>query len=143
MTGFNVLYPVNKTVDSIIMLRERAITAIAILHSAGGFNASRPSSEPVLEIDSSEIDPCGISDVRALLTSSGLLDPQGHLLRPLHSISLYEILAIVDEGIYPFPYDGDDSFNELPRQTATHVCKQGMYRTMIRELLCHMKVSEL
>ena len=119
------------------MLRERAITAIAILHSAGGISDVR-RTDPVLEIDPSEVDP-----IRTLLTSSGLLDLQGQLLRPLSSISLYEILAIVDEGIYPFAHDGSDSFNELPRGTATHVCKQGMYRTMIRELLCHMKVSEL
>ncbi len=120
------------------MLRERAITAIAILHSAGGVSDAR-LTDPVLEVA-----PVDTRQVRSLLTSSGLLDDNGQLLRPLSSISLYEILAIVDEGIYPFPYDGDDSFNELPRQTAaTHVCKQGMYRTMIRELLCHMKVSEL
>ena len=120
------------------MLRERATKAIAILHDAGGIT-DRRHTEPVLLCD-----PVEVNHIRSLLTSSGLLDEKGRLLRPLSSISLYEILAIVDEGIYPFAHDGgNDSFNELPRGTATHVCKQGMYRTMVRELLCHMKVSEL
>ena len=117
------------------MLRERAAKAIAILHHAGGLTEAR-RPDPVLGLDSTDI-----KQTRELLISSGLLDESGHLLRPLGSISLYEILAIVDEGIYPFGHD--DNFNELPRQTAASVCKRGMYRTMIRELLCHMKVSEL
>lgn len=117
------------------MLRERASRAIALLHHAVDTSDSF-HSDPILLSDPVELDR-----MRSLLISSGLLDDQGRLLRPLSSISLYEILAIVDEGIYPFSHD--DNFNELPRQTAMPVCKQGMYRTMIRELLCHMKVSEL
>ena len=117
------------------MLRERATKAIAILHDAGGIT-DRRHTEPVLLCD-----PVEVNHIRSLLTSSGLLDEKGQLLRPLSSISLYEILAIVEEGIYPFAHD--DTFNELPRGSVAPVCKQGMYRTMIRELLCYMKVSEL
>lgn len=116
------------------MLRERTAKAIAILHQAGGRTASSDTT-PVRCIDPSER-----MQLESLLTSSGLLDPAGRLLRPLDSISLYEVLSIVDEGIYPLRKD--DDFNELPRRTSAYVCKHGMYRTMIRELLLRMKVSE-
>lgn len=116
------------------MLRERTTKAIAILHRAGG----APDPQDTEPIDLS--DPGELDCIRDLLMSSGLLDSSGHLLRPLSSISLYEVLDIVDEGIYPLRRD--PNFDELP-SPGLHTHRQGMYRTMIRELLCRMKISEL
>ena len=117
------------------MLKERATRAIALLHHAGGISDTL-RAEPILLSD-----PLELARLRGLLISSGLLDASGRLLRPLSSISLYEILSIVDEGIYPVRKDGGS--DELPNPYRQPVCKHGMYRTMIRELLCRMKVSEL
>ena len=116
------------------MLRERTTQAIALLHLAGG-TADPLRAAPIQRCDTSEL-----TLLKDKLASSGLLDNSGCLLRPLDSISLYEILSIVDEGIYPLRQSED--FDELPAPTRTPVCKHGMYRTMIRELLQHMKVSE-
>jgi len=117
------------------MLKERATMAIALLHLASG-TSDTSRTEPIRFFDCSEL-----ARLRGLLISSGLINASGQLLRPLSSISLYEILSIVDEGIYPVRPDGGS--DELPTPTRFPVYKHGMYRTMIRELLCRMKVSEL
>ena len=116
------------------MLRERTRKALALLYEAGGITDSYHLA-PIRCID-----PTERTRLTNLLVCSGLLDTSGQLLRPLDSISLYEILLIVDEGIYPIRRNAD--FDELPDKNHYPVCKHGMYRTMIRELLTHMKVSE-
>ena len=123
-------------VEVITMLREKTESAIAILHEANGTrNVSRiPSFASQSGIERHQLEE--------LLISSGYLDYSGKLLRSLDSISLYEILSIVDEGVYP-AHVRYDLIGDLPVRYHIPPRKMGLYQDMMRELLMRMKVSEL
>lgn len=118
------------------MLREKTTHAIALLYEANGtINLSRVASfRNCCETERTRL--------QSLLTSAGLIDYSGKLLRPLSSISLYELLLLIDEGIYP-SHIRKDLIGDLPVHHHIPPCKMGLYQDMICQMLMQIKISEL
>lgn len=111
------------------MLAKKTESAIAILYEAGGYVPSSGAAFIACNNLGEQVD------IIASLTTAGLLDHCGKLSRPLESISLYDVLEAMDDGIYPALKEQRDYFG-LPN-------KQQLYHSMIKQLLSRVKVSEL
>ena len=111
------------------MLTTKTEVTISLLHQVNScsFLSESPSS---LFVDDNErqylIDR---------LTSAGLLTRLGGLSRPLDQISLYDILAAINEGIHPTFKEQLDYWG-LPN-------RRQLYHSMIKQLLSRVSVSEL
>ena len=112
------------------MLAKKTEEAISILYAAGGCPPSSlgSSAMPVsTETDQQTLTSC--------LTAAGFLDRWGRLRLPLNRISLYDVLAALDEGIYPALRE-DQSYSGFPN-------KQQLYHSMIKQLLSRVTILEL
>ena len=111
------------------MLTSKTEGAITLLHQVNSCPSSLglPSS---LSVD--DVEQKYLID---RLTSAGLLTHLGELSRPLNQISLYDILAAINEGIHPTFKEQFDYWG-LPN-------RRQLYHSMIKQLLSRVSVSEL
>ena len=110
------------------MLAKKTEEAISILYTTGGFSLPRSFS-------ASGMDLCDRQLLIARLTAAGFLDRCGQLCFSLDRISLYDLLAALDEGIYP-TFKEDRSYYGFPT-------KQQLYHSMMKQLLSRLPLSEL
>lgn len=114
------------------MLTNNTISAVMLLYEADGFEFSSLPGHP------------SFGDRARLswqLISYGLLDRNGHLMRPLHSITLLDLLLALQEGVTPVPLDQAEFVLYRRNEKVNH--RLGVINQLLSTQLSVISLSDL
>lgn len=115
------------------MLTLTTLNTIACLRVQAGYSN---------RFEGSPVAPPGINaEIEPLLIANGILNNLGVLSRPLHTISLLDLLLAINEGVYPVHLckEEDEIYAKY------RVCAQslGVVNHMLHVLLSKIKLTDL